>query len=66
LIKGEIIIAFWDRLKKKSPVPEKEADPCDEKEFAPRCQPMSLSWQTVSVFVSSTFNNMHTERDYFV
>ncbi|MGA3359873.1 MAG: DUF4062 domain-containing protein [Halobacteriota archaeon] len=27
---------------------------------------MSLSWQTVSVFVSSTFNDMHAERDYLV
>lgn len=27
---------------------------------------MSLSWQTVSVFVSSTFNDMHAERDYLM
>jgi len=28
--------------------------------------PMSTSWQTVSVFISSTFNDMHAERDYLV
>jgi WD40 repeat protein len=27
---------------------------------------MSLSWQKVSVFISSTFNDMHAERDYLV
>jgi WD40 repeat protein len=27
---------------------------------------MSTSWQTVSVFISSTFNDMHAERDYLV
>ncbi|HUU75180.1 MAG TPA: hypothetical protein VMW63_03720 [Methanoregulaceae archaeon] len=27
---------------------------------------MSLSWKTVSVFMSSTFNDMHAERDYLV
>ena len=27
---------------------------------------MSLSWKAVSVFVSSTFNDMHAERDYLV
>jgi nephrocystin-3 len=27
---------------------------------------MSNSWQTVSVFISSTFNDMHSERDYLV
>jgi hypothetical protein len=27
---------------------------------------MSTSWQTVSVFISSTFNDIHAERDYIV
>ena len=27
---------------------------------------MTLSWKTVSVFVSSTFNDMHAERDFLV
>jgi hypothetical protein len=27
---------------------------------------MSTSWQTVSIFISSTFNDMHAERDYLV
>ena len=27
---------------------------------------MSISWQTVSIFISSTFNDMHAERDYLV
>jgi hypothetical protein len=27
---------------------------------------MSTTWQTVSIFISSTFNDMHDERDYFV
>jgi len=27
---------------------------------------MPTSWQTVSVFISSTFNDMHAERDYLV
>jgi len=25
-----------------------------------------LSWKTVTVFISSTFNDMHAERDYMV
>jgi hypothetical protein len=27
---------------------------------------MSASWQTVSVFISSTFSDMHAGRDYLV
>jgi hypothetical protein len=27
---------------------------------------MSTSWQTVSVFIRRTFNDMHAERDYLV
>lgn len=27
---------------------------------------MFTSWQTVSIFISSTFNGMHAERDYLV
>ena len=27
---------------------------------------MSVSWEPVTIFISSTFNDMHAERDYLV